>query len=125
MAKIAKRTDLPLNELSEILTKLEEINNSFAPELTELGPGQENARRAIGLKRRGFVEEAHSIAIKNAAYVPKYISAEELNQGIAITRVLAQLHTEVKKLDEFVRNADIILGNDTYRNALSIHREGE
>jgi argininosuccinate lyase len=122
MATSANNSDLPVDEFSTTLTKLEEIISSIDPVFKKVTPEQRKAKNAVGIKRRGFVDTAHVIVQKNTDFVPNFFNVGEFNQKMAKMQVLSQVHNEIKKFTEYIRNAEILLGNDVYHDALSIHR---
>jgi hypothetical protein len=122
MAAVVQKSDLPVDAFSEMLGKLEGINIAFALTLKKLSPKPKKSKNAIGIKRLGFVETAHVIALKNTGYIPSYLTIDDLNQDMTNVKVLSQLQNEAKKLTDYIRSSEILLSNSAYQNALSIHR---
>jgi hypothetical protein len=122
MAKTAQETVVPEGAFSDLLSKLEIINNSFDPAFTTLSPELRKTKNAVGLKRRGFVEAAHMVAMKNIDYVPNYFDIDLFDRQMTEIGKILQVHNALKRLTDYVKNAEIILGHETYKNALSIHR---
>jgi hypothetical protein len=117
-----ERTEIPGSVFDEMLSTLESINNSFDPAFKELTPEQRKTKNAVALKRRGFIDIAHEIAMKNSSYTPGCFDYEEFDRNLSNVQRLSRIKNELKKVTEHVRNAELILNNDVYRKALSIHR---
>jgi hypothetical protein len=122
MAKNADKTDLPIDGFSAVLNGLEGITNSIDPVFKKLTPEQMKAKNKVGIKRRGFLETAHGIVQKNAEYVPNFFDVAEFDLNMAKIQVLSQIQDETKKLVEYIKNIETIVGNEAYQEALSTHR---
>jgi hypothetical protein len=122
MVEATIQSVVPERTFGDLLNTLETINSSFDPRFTKLSPEQRKAKNAVGLKRKGFVETAHLVAKKNPDFVPNFFDIDEFDRNMADVREVAHIHNMLTKIFEYVRNAEVILGNEAYRSALSIHR---
>jgi hypothetical protein len=115
-------SDLPANAFSGIQAKLEEIINSFDPAFLKLSPEQRKAKNAVGMKRKGFIEMIYEVFRKNLSCVPPCFDRLSYERNIVNSRGLIQLQNSAKVLVEYIRNAEILISNEAYRESLALHR---
>jgi hypothetical protein len=121
MATTASKTVPPAIEFSSMLNQLEGIISSFDSRFKALTPDLKKAKSRVGIKRKGFLETAHGIARENTDYVPAFFDIAEFDRTMTAMKELSRLRKAERMFHEYIRNAEIIINNEAYHNALSIY----
>ena len=117
-----KKTVLPTPDFSQMLNQLESIISSFDPRLTKMTPEQRKTRSAVGIRRKGFIDMVQAIVSKNNDLMPGYLNLDDFNSAAASVNEIMLLQNSVRKLAEYLRNAEILVSNETYRSSLGVYR---
>jgi hypothetical protein len=122
MAATKNSTKLPASEIGELLTAMEGFETSLGSLYRKISPELKKAKNAVAVRRKAFINETYAIVSKNNAYMPGYLTLDEFSQKISAMRDVLLMQELHEKIGEYLRNADILVCNDAYRNSLSIYK---
>jgi hypothetical protein len=113
---------IPPDVLTQMQTKIQEIQTLVAPYLLALTPAERQGMPKMGEKTISFVEKAHDFALQNPNLVPPYLEMTAFGTDFADAHGLWTLHNMVLQLEEGISDTEMTAGSEAYQAALVFYK---
>jgi hypothetical protein len=113
---------IPDNVLTQVQTKIQEIQTLLAPYMLALTPDERMTLPKMGPKTISFVEKAFDFAKQNPNLVPPYLDITAFGVDFTDAHGLWTLHNAVVQLEEGIADTEMAAGSEAYQWALVFYK---
>lgn len=109
---------IPDTVLTQVQTKIGEIQTLLAPYMLALTPEERRELPKMGPKTISFVEKAFDFAKQNPNLVPPYLDIDAFGTDFKDAHGLWTAHNAIRQLDEGLGDTEMAAGSEAYQFAL-------
>ena len=103
------------------LQKIAEIRAQF-PGLITLTPDERKAYTGVGERTVPFIQKAIDYSSRNIAFVPSFISLNDLEVDFQATQQLMQVSKQLNELQNQIDDTLLVAGSEAYTASLAIYK---
>ncbi|MDR2247822.1 MAG: hypothetical protein LBE17_14320 [Treponema sp.] len=116
---------IPSTVLTQVQTKIQEIQTLLAPYMLALTPEERRDLPKMGAKTISFVEKAYDFARQNPNLIPPYFDLDAFGVDFADAHGLWTLANAVRQLEEAFDDTEMTAGSEAYQAALVFYKSAK
>jgi hypothetical protein len=113
---------IPADVLTQVQTKMQEVQALLAPYMLALTPEERREMPKMGAKTIVFVEKAYDFARQNLNLVPPYLDIDAFGTDFGDAHGLWTVHSMVQQVEEGIADTEMTAGSEAYQWALVFYK---
>jgi hypothetical protein len=109
---------IPVDVVTQVHTKLNEIKTLLKPYAVTLTPAERRNILKMGDKSLAFVEKAYEFAVENPEFVPPFLNMQEFKVDFDDAHGLWTVLNDALQVHEMIDDTTMVAGSEAYTAAL-------
>jgi hypothetical protein len=112
---------MPASLIEELNAALAAVRDKAGPYAARLRPLDRQRLRGVGIKKRGFIDSAYSLAAENPQLLPAFLTVEKFQRDNEYFAGIRALFDICEQLRDYARNLTMLASDTVYTDALRFY----